>query len=229
MKSFAPLNGSKKEGFIQVTVETRNGTTNSAWYYQCTYTYLISPEGDIFFDLKGTPDMLPRLGVTMHLDKSLANVKYFGKGPRENYVDSQEAGLFGVYDATVSEMFTNYIVPQANGNRMDTRWSAFTDDRGQGIVAAASDTYNFSVSYFDERTIDEAKHTYELQESDYVVLNIDYKQNALGSYSCGQWQLKKYRTTFEEFQLSFRLLPFNNKEISANALANEQVNRPKFI
>ena len=55
--------------------------------------------------------MLPRLGVTLHLDKSLS--KYFGKG-RENYVDSQEAGLLGVYDATVAEMFTNYVVPQAN-------------------------------------------------------------------------------------------------------------------
>ena len=76
--------------------------------------------------------MLPRLGVTLHLDKSLSEVKYFGKGPRENYVDSQEAGLLGVYDATVAEMFTNYVVPQANGNHMATKWSAFTDDRAKG-------------------------------------------------------------------------------------------------
>ena len=48
----------------------------------------------------------------------------------------------------------------------------------------------------------------------YVVLNIDYKQNALGSYFPVQWQLEKYRTTFEEFQLAFRLTPFNNKESS---------------
>lgn len=134
--------------------------------------------------------MLPRLGVTLHLDKSLSEVKYFGKGPRENYVDSQEAGLLGVYDATVAEMFTNYVVPQANGNHMATKWSAFTDDRGQGVVATAADSYNFSVSYFEEQALDVAKHTNELQESEYVVLNIDYKQNALGSYSCGQWQLE---------------------------------------
>ena len=47
-----------------------------------------APNGEIFFDLKGSPagkienapDMLPRLGVTLHLDKSLSEVKYFGKG-----------------------------------------------------------------------------------------------------------------------------------------------------
>ncbi|GEU13583.1 beta-galactosidase subunit alpha [Enterococcus faecalis] len=224
----------KVDDFIQVIVKTINGTTNSAWHYQCTYQYLIAPNGEIFFDLKGSPagkienapDMLPRLGVTLHLDKSLSEVKYFGKGPRENYVDSQEAGLLGVYDATVAEMFTNYVVPQANGNHMATKWSAFTDDRGQGVVATAADSYNFSVSYFEEQALDVAKHTNELQESEYVVLNIDYKQNALGSYSCGQWQLEKYRTTFEEFQLAFRLTPFNNKEIQAADVAHERVKRP---
>ena len=58
------------------------------------------------------------------------------------------------------------------------------------VVATAADSYNFSVSYFEEQALDVAKHTNELQESEYVVLNIDYKQNALGSYSCGQWQLE---------------------------------------
>ncbi|MGC3150654.1 hypothetical protein ACPTIX_14745, partial [Enterococcus faecalis] len=70
----------KVEDLIQVIVKTINGTTNSAWHNQCTYQYLIAPNGEIFFDLKGSPagkienapDMLPRLGVTLHLDKSLS-------------------------------------------------------------------------------------------------------------------------------------------------------------
>ncbi len=116
-------------------------------------------------------------------------------------------------------MFTNYVVPQANGNHMATKWSAFTDDHGKGVVATAADSYNFSVSYFEEQALDVAKHTNELQESEYVVLNIDYKQNALGSYSCSKVAIRKIRTTFEEFQLAFRLTPFNNKEIQAADVA----------
>ncbi len=138
-------------------------------------------------------------------------------------MDSKEAGYLGVYDSTVADMFTNYVVPQANGNRMDTRWVALTDDRDQGIFIAEEEGFNFSTSYYEEFDLDNAKHTCDLKERDYVVVNIDYKQNALGSYSCGQWQLEKYRTTFEKFNLSFRLTGFNGKEIDAVALSHEVI------
>lgn len=220
---------------VQVRVKTINSTTNSAWHYKCVYTYTIYGRGDILFDLKGTPsgkidtapNMLPRLGVTMHVNKDLDQVKYLGRGPRENYADSKEAGYLGVYTSTVEKMFTNYVVPQANGNRMDTSWVALTDDRGQGLFAAATAGFNFSTSYYEEADLDHAKHTCELEERDYIVMNIDYKQNALGSYSCGQWQLEKYRTTFEAFDLSFRLTGFNAKEADAVSLSHEVV-RPKI-
>ena len=221
----------ESEQAVQVTVKTINSTTNSAWHYKCTYSYTIYGSGDILFNLEGTPSgkidsapaMLPRLGISMHVNKDLNQVKYLGRGPRENYVDSKEAGYLGVYDSTVADMFTNYVVPQANGNRMDTRWVALTDDRDQGIFIAEEEGFNFSTSYYEEFDLDNAKHTCDLKERDYVVVNIDYKQNALGSYSCGQWQLEKYRTTFEKFNLSFRLTGFNGKEIDAVALSHEVI------
>ena len=221
----------ESEKAVQVTVKTINSTTNSAWHYKCTYSYTIYGSGDIRFNLEGTPSgkidsapaMLPRLGISMHVNKDLNQVKYLGRGPRENYMDSKEAGYLGVYDSTVADMFTNYVVPQANGNRMDTRWVALTDDRDQGIFIAEEEGFNFSTSYYEEFDLDNAKHTCDLKERDYVVVNIDYKQNALGSYSCGQWQLEKYRTTFEKFNLSFRLTGFNGKEIDAVALSHEVI------
>lgn len=214
---------------VQITVKTINSTTNSAWHYKCIYHYTIYGNGEILFNLEGTPsgkidtapNMLPRLGISMHVNKDLNQVKYLGRGPRENYADSKEAGYLGVYDSTVEDMFTNYVVPQANGNRMDTRWAALNDDRGQGVFIASPEGVNFSTSYYEEADLDKAKHTCDLKERDYVVVNIDYKQNALGSYSCGQWQLEKYRATFEKFALSFRLTGFNTKEIDAVALSHE--------
>ena len=216
---------------IQINVETINGTTNSSWHYNCQYQYTVYPSGDIRFNLKGepagkvdtAPDMLPRLGVTMRLAKELDQVRYLGRGPRENYVDSKEAGLLGVYESTVDEMFTNYVVPQANGNRMDTYWNSFVDDRGQGIVFTGEETFNFSTSYYEEKDLDQAKHTCELKKQEYVVVNIDYQQNALGSYSCGQWQLEKYRTTFEAFELGFCMRVFSAKEIKDVDCAHERI------
>lgn len=214
-----------------VTVETLNGTTNSAWHYDCRYEYTIYPSGDIQFKLSGipggkldmAPEMLPRLGVVLNLNQSLEQVRYFGRGPHENYADSKEAGLLGVYTNSVDGLFTNYVVPQANGNHMDTKWTAFTDDRGQGIVISTDQSFNFSTSFYDEKTIDEALHTTDLVKADHIVVNVDYSQNAIGSFSCGQWQLDKYRTKVTPFELSFRLTPFNSKEAVDKEIAHERL------
>jgi len=62
---------------------------------------------------------------------------------------------------------------------------------------------------------------------DYVVFNIDYKQNALGSYSCGQWQLDKFHAKNEAFTIDFRVTPFNNKEMEDKQIAHERVRLSK--
>ena len=40
----------------------------------------------------------------------------------------------GVYENTVDGLFTNYVVPQANGNHMDCKWVSLTNDRGMGMM-----------------------------------------------------------------------------------------------
>lgn len=188
-------------------------------------------EDDVMISVSGVPagklgcapDMFPRIGVTMHLDESMENVRYFGRGPRENYSDSKEAGLMGVYENTIDGLFTNYVVPQANGNHMDCKWVSLTNDRGMGLVASTEDSFNFSASFYEEKDLDDAKHTCDLVKRDYVVFNIDYKQNALGYYSCGQWQLDKYRAKNEPFTINFRVTPFNNKEMADKHIAHERI------
>lgn len=239
--------------FLKMVVKTINGTTNSAWHFDTTYEYVVCPTGDVMISVSGVPagkledtgatmsangssanmamggklgcapDMFPRIGVTMHLDESMENVRYFGRGPRENYSDSKEAGLMGVYENTVDGLFTNYVVPQANGNHMDCKWVSLTNDRGMGLVASTEDSFNFSASFYEEKDLDDAKHTCDLVKRDYVVFNIDYKQNALGSYSCGQWQLDKYRAKNEPFTINFRVTPFNNKEMADKHISHERI------
>ena len=221
----------EENNFLRVQVDTINSTTNSAWHFKTRYSYVVCPTGDVLIQVEGTPsgrtdlapDMFPRIGVTMHLDQSMDQVRYFGMGPGENYADSREAAMMGVYENTVDGLFTNYVVPQANGNHMDCKWVSLTNDRGMGLVASTEDSFNFSASRFEEKDLDDAKHTCDLKKRDYVVFNIDYKQNALGTYACGEWQLDRYRAKFEPFKLSFRISPFNNKEISDKHVAHERV------
>lgn len=216
---------------LKVEVDTINSTTNSAWHFKTKYVYTVCPSGDILIDVEGTPsgrvdlapDMLPRIGVSMHLDKSMEHVRYFGMGPGENYADSKEAAQMGLYANTVDGLFTNYVIPQENGNHMGCKWVSMTNDRGMGLLASTEGDFKFSASWYEDKDLDDAKHTCDLVKRDYIVFNVDYKQNALGTNSCGQWQLDKYRAKFEDFKLSFRLTPFNNKEVLDKHLAAERI------
>lgn len=216
---------------LKVEVDTINSTTNSAWHFKTKYVYTVCPSGNILIDVEGTPsgrvdlapDMLPRIGVSMHLDKSMEHVRYFGMGPGENYADSKEAAQMGLYANTVDGLFTNYVIPQENGNHMGCKWVSMTNDRGMGLLASTEGDFNFSASWYEDKDLDDAKHTCDLVKRDYIVFNVDYKQNALGTNSCGQWQLDKYRAKFEDFKLSFRLTPFNNKEVLDKHLAAERI------
>lgn len=220
-----------EDNILKVEVDTINSTTNSAWHFKTKYVYTVCPSGDILIDVEGTPsgrvdlapDMLPRIGVSMHLDKSMEHVRYFGMGPGENYADSKEAAQMGLYANTVDGLFTNYVIPQENGNHMGCKWVSMTNDRGMGLLASTKGDFNFSASWYEDKDLDDAKHTCDLVKRDYIVFNVDYKQNALGTNSCGQWQLDKYRAKFEDFKLSFRLTPFNNKEVLDKHLAAERI------
>ena len=50
-------------------------------------------------------------------------------------------------------------------------------------------------------------HNYELEESPYTVLCIDYRQSGIGSGSCGPQLLEKYRLNEESFDFKVRILP----------------------
>ncbi|MCR8642753.1 beta-galactosidase subunit alpha [Paenibacillus sp. N1-5-1-14] len=216
---------------VHVHVKTMNAATNAAWHYCSAYDYKIYPNGDVLFEVSGqpgglvetAPEMLPRIGVKLQVNKNCEHAKWYGRGPGETYIDSKEAGLFGVYEQTVDGMFTNYVVPQENGNHTDTRWARLTDRYGVGVMAVAYPSMDFSAMYYEADDLDAAKHTIELKKREYIVLNLDVKQNGLGSNSCGQNQLDKYRCKFEPFSLKVKLGVYSNKEVSDVRKAKETI------
>ncbi|MEC5423448.1 beta-galactosidase subunit alpha [Virgibacillus sp. C22-A2] len=217
---------------VQLTVKTINGTTNSAWYYECLYQYSIYPNGDILFNVSGTPGgmiqnapaMIPRIGVELKINKECDDVRWYGRGPGESYSDSKEANLMGVYERSVDGLFTNYVHPQENGNRTDTHWARLINRQGTGLMAVGNKaTFDFSASHYEVSDLEKAKHTIDLVKRDYITLHLDYQQNGLGSNSCGQDQLDKYRCKFEAFSLELKLSVYSTKEISDVTKAKEQI------
>lgn len=73
---------------------------------------------------------LPRFGVHAELGKEFENVKYYGRGPIENYSDFCEHAPVGIYETTVTNMAHKYIKPQDSGNRGDVRYAIITNSKG---------------------------------------------------------------------------------------------------
>lgn len=183
------------------------------WKIDAEYTYNIYGSGDIILEVKGKPQgnlpiVFPRIGLKMGLNKELDQVMWYGRGPGESYIDSKEANPFGVYKKNVDELYTPYVRPQENGNRTDVKWVSITDRRGIGLIFVGIPTINFSAHRFEPEDFERAKHTCDLVPRDYIVMNIDYKHNGLGSASCGPAPLEKYLLFPEQFEFSVRIRPF---------------------
>ncbi len=180
----------------------------------CTYTYTIRPNGQLDLAVAGTPTgewkcSWPRIGVQLRLPKCNDRVRWYGRGPGESYRDSKAGQRVGLWQATVDELFTNYIFPQENGNRTDVAWVAATGVRGMGLLAWSEGLFDFSAHWYDTVDLEQARHTYDLVRRDTVTLNLDQAQTGLGSNSCGPGPLEQHILKPQAFEFRLRLRPVN--------------------
>jgi TonB-linked SusC/RagA family outer membrane protein len=88
---------------------------------------------------------VPRIGVRFHLPSDMNQVEYFGRGPGENYIDRNASSFVDLYRTTADQMYTNnYVRPQENGHRTDTRWVELTHKGGKGLLIRADSTIGFN-------------------------------------------------------------------------------------
>ena len=81
---------------------------------------------------KKAPTDLPRFGVTLALPAGFEQVRWFGRGPWENYSDRKTSAEVGVYENTVTGLYVPYVMPQEHGNHTDTRWVEVRDTGSSG-------------------------------------------------------------------------------------------------
>ncbi len=150
---------------------------------------------------------LPRFGVRVFLDKNLSEASYYGMGPQESYRDKHRAASHGLYHSAVKDLHEEYIMPQENGSHFDCDYVELHNGR-YGIAAVSETPFSFQASNYTQEMLTQAKHNYELEESDSTVLCIDYALNGIGSNSCGPEVLAAYRFDEKEFQFGFTFVPF---------------------
>ena len=150
---------------------------------------------------------LPRFGVRVFFNKNLSEASYYGMGPQESYRDKHRAASHGLYRSAVKDLHEDYIMPQENGSHFDCDYVELYNGR-YGIVAVSETPFSFQASNYTQEMLAQAKHNYELEESDSTVLCIDYALNGIGSNSCGSEVLAAYRFDEKKFQFGFTLVPY---------------------
>lgn len=129
--------------------------------------------------------ILPKFGSNFILKNEYQNVKWYGRGPHENYQDRNTSALVGIYNAKVADLYFPYIRPQENGYKTDTRWVTFTNENGVGVKINASDLFGFSTHHqynsdFDAGEGKQQRHTTDIPTRDFVNVNIDKVQMGVG-------------------------------------------------
>ena len=175
-----------------------------------TNTYTVYGNGHIDVDTKlerARGYDLPKFGLTLEIPKEFCNVRYYGRGDKENYSDFNEHSSIGIYESKVDKMFEPYIRPQDSGNRGDTRWFEVTNDEGEGLVfEAIGKPFNFSTLPFDDKVVAEAKHRQELTHQDKTVVKVDGFVRGVGSNSCGEDTRYEHRhTSTAPIEYSFKI------------------------
>ena len=161
--------------------------------------------------------MMPKFGTNLMINENYNNVKWYGRGPHENYQDRNTSSLVGVYESKVSQMYYPYIRPQENGNRTDTRWASFTNSKGKGIIIKGENIFEFSAHHqknsdFDGGNRKSQTHSTDIIKRPIINLNIDHKQMGVGGDdSWGKLPHEKYQIKPENLNYSYSISPHKSK------------------
>ncbi|HMA63389.1 MAG TPA: glycoside hydrolase family 2 TIM barrel-domain containing protein [bacterium] len=197
-----------KNGDLQFKLQTISDISNKI---RMNLAYQINGKGDIkveteiFHNGNNIPPM-PRFGMQGQINDRYEEVKWYGRGPWENYWDRKTGSEIKVFDKNIADLNHVYVRPQECGNRSDCRWVSLTKNGEQGIMIKGHPTIDFSAWPWTPENLASADHMHELNLAENITLNIDYKQMGVGGdNSWGAQPHQKYTLHKNHYKYSFTI------------------------
>jgi beta-galactosidase len=147
-------------------------------------TYVVQGNGEVTVSYsirisEAAPEPM-RIGMRTHITSAFDNMKWFGLGPHETYIDRKTGAKTGVYQASVQNDFFSYPQPQESSNKTDVRWMTLTGKDNKGIRISGPQLLSINAVPYAQETLQTAVHTHELKDVDFINLNIDLLQMGVG-------------------------------------------------
>lgn len=186
-----------------------------------TMTYTLQASGEIIVrqQLEPAQDVkeqwLFRYGMQLQMPKQFNQVKYYGRGPHENYIDRDSSEFLGVYGSSVAEQYFPYARPQESGNHTDVRWFDVTDGQ-RGLRFYSNAPMECSALPYLVEDLDAGphkdhrwgQHSGDLVERPLTQVHIQQRQMGLGCVnSWGAWPEKSYMLPLQQYDFTFAIKP----------------------
>jgi len=154
------------------------------------------------------PEMM-RFGMIMTLPREYDDFTWYGRGPRENYIDRCADNFMGVWNGKVSEQAYPYIRPQETGNKTGVRW--LTLKQANGKTVRISGLQPLSVSATNNRPEDldpgitkKQQHASDVLPLPNTILCVDlFQRGVAGLNTWGAQPLPPYRFFGKTYSYAF--------------------------
>ena len=189
---------------------------------QLQMTYTLTAEGEVIvrehliIDKDAKVSELFRFGMDIEMPGRFDRVKYYGRGPIENYCDRNSSEFLGYYENDVINEYFNYVRPQESGNHTDVRWFQVVDRRGRGLCFYGNAPIEASALPYTTSQLDDGpskdkawgRHSGDLIPSGKTSVHIQQRQFGLGCVnSWGAWPLEEYRLPYRDYDFTFAIKP----------------------
>ncbi|NLA77353.1 MAG: hypothetical protein GX851_05935 [Clostridiales bacterium] len=194
-----------EDGFAEIETEYILKHKNQP-LYDVAITYNVGANGVVEIKSKlsvnenseSVPYDLPRFGLMFEMPKKYNNVRYYGRGEKENMPDFKAQSPMGIYSAKVADMHEAYVKPQDNSNHGCVRWLEITDESGAGIRVAGEKDISFNIHDYTQKLLAGAKHQEDLYDMNTTVVTVDGFVRGAGTGSCGPDTLDKYKFSADD-------------------------------
>lgn len=146
-------------------------------------TYKFDGNGNVQLSMavRGRIYGMPRYGFTAELPAGYDNMKFYGKGPFENYCDRNTAAMLAVFDGKVEDFGHMYLTPQECSNHTETRWLELYGAEAPTLrVGYVGKPFETSVYPYTIDQLERTTHRHLLTKIDGLTVNIDGKQRGVG-------------------------------------------------
>ena len=185
-------------------------------------TYTLTADGEVVIreqlktDKEAKVSPMFRYGMQLQMPKQYDQIKYYGRGPVENYIDRNSSEFIGVYNNKVADEYFSYIRPQESGNHTEIRWFRVMNAAGKGLEFYSNapmecSALNYLVADLDDGPHKDKKwghHSGDLIERPLTQVHIQQRQMGLGCVnSWGAWPRREYLMPYKDYDFTFVIRP----------------------